>query len=242
MSEQTLHQFHLNLIPNLIKELYFFIPEEEIRPDIIETLDALKKYNFLNTVLVFDEYEGPIHYVAGRSNKQIILKEGDLEKNIFKLLEKKSEGKMHEFNFVLNKYFEFVETMFYIVKWMYHNPIEMIQTDSNLTGIFYVQYESYKKHFEVLVKTFYDSKETIPKGNFNAHDIIDTYFPDVVNNFKKKGPSLILENWIKKFKTKTPEKTTTPPLPTNKKDKKPLITEAIAEKILLKTFFNIGKK
>ena len=245
MSEETLYQFHLSLIPNLVKELFFFIPEKGIRPDIIEKLDVLKKYNFLDTVLFFDEYKGPIHYTKGSSNKYVLLKESDLEKNIFKLLEKKSQGKEHEFNYVLNKYFEFVETMFYMIKWMYNNSTEIIKNDSNLSNIFYIQFTSYKNHFKTLVKTFYDSKETIPRGNFNAHFVIDTHFPDVVKSFKKNNDINILnfEQAFKKLNLDTSKKTApSPPITINKKDKKSLLTEKEAEKILLQTFFNVGEK
>ena len=243
MSEETLHKFHLSLIPNLIEELFFFIPEKEIRPDIIEKLDFLKKYNFLEKVLVFDKYQGPLHYEKGRSNKQLLLKESDLEKNIFKLLEKKSEGKAHEFNYVLNKYFEFVEAMFYMINWMYYNPTQIIQNDRNLSGIFYIQFTSYKNHFETLVKTFYASKETIPKGNFNVHYIIDTYFPDVVNSFKQNNNLDINSLTVdENLKTTTYKKAAITPLLKGEKDKKSLITEAEAEKILLQTFFNVGRK
>lgn len=245
MSEETLHKFHLSLIPNLFKELFFFIPEKEIRPDVIEKLDFLKEYNFLNKVLVFDEYQGPIHFEKGRSNKQLLLKGSDLEKNIFKLLEKKSEGKTHEFNYVLTKYFEFVETMFYMINWMYYNPTLAIKSDSNLSGIFYFQFTSYKNHFETLVKTFYESKESIPKGNFNAHHVIEIYFPDVVNSFKQKNnldiSSLIVDKSSKNLKT-TPKRTSSILPLQDKKVKKALITEAEAEKNLLQTFFNIGEK
>lgn len=246
MNEQTLYQFHLSLIPNLVAELFFFIPENEFRPDIREKLDFLKKYDLLDTVLVFDEYQGPLLYENTRSNKKLLMKESELEKNIFKLLEKKSEDKAHEFNYVLNKYFEFVETLFYMIKWMYNNPIKTIQKDSNLSGIFYIQFTNYKNHFETLVKTFYDSKEAIPKGNFNAHYIIDTYFPDVANNFKKKNNintrSLNLEKWLKSLKTTSSKKQPNAQLVMGNKDKKPLITEVEAEKILLQRFFNVDKK
>lgn len=244
MSKQTLHQFHLSLIPNLVTELFFFIPENKLSPDVLEKLDFLKKYNFLDKVLVFDEYEGPIYYDKGRSKKKLVMKESDLEKNIFKLLEKKSEDKAHEFNYVLNKYFEFVETMFHMIKLMYHHPIEIIKKDSNLSGIFYMQFLSYKKHFESLVKTFYENREAIPKGNFNAHQIIDTYFPDVVNNLKKKNnlntKNVNFEKLLKSLKVNTSKKTSVNQHKASKKDRKMLITEAEAEKRLLQTFFNVG--
>ncbi|WNH11149.1 hypothetical protein [Thalassobellus suaedae] len=247
MSKKSLHKFYLDLIPNLITELFFFLPEKEIRVDIIEKLDFLKNQNVLNKVYVFDHYVGPMEYKKGRSNKNIFLKSGKLEQNIFRLVEKKSEVKKQEFYYVLNKYFELVETLFYMTNWMNTNLVQVVKKDDGIIGLFHVQFLNFKKHFEELVRNFYPNREAIPKGNFNAHEIIETYFPDITKSFKPATNSVIVPNF--KARTKSVElnhieNTTTPPLPpplqkADKKDKKQLVTEEEVEKLLLETFFNI---
>ena len=243
MSKKTLHQFYLDLIPNLLNELFFFLPKNEIREDIIEKVDFFKKYDVLNKVYVIDYYQGPIEYKKGRNNKRVLLKGSKLEQNIFNLIEKRSEANKQEFDYVLNKYFELVESLFFATNWMNTNLTQIVQTDDTVIGLFHLQFMNYKKHFETLVKHFYPNREAIPKNNFNAHEIMETYFPDVsksleqndglIPNNNKEKSTAILSN-ATRLETPADKKTKKP-------DKKVLITEEEAEKLLLKTIFNIIK-
>ena len=236
MNKLSLHQFYLSLIPNLVSELFFFIPKNEIREDIIEKLDFLQTTNIFNTLYVVDYYKGPMTYKKGRVNKRLLLKESDLDKNLFSLLEKKSEVKAHEFNYVLDKYFELAECLFYITNWMNNNINQIIQADDSSTGIFYMQSLTYKKHFEILIKNFYPTKDIIPKGNYNALELIETYFPDITSQYNKtKEPPTIVPTSLEKV-----QKEKQPPLKQTKKP--PLITETEAEQILLKQVFNLDLK
>ncbi|ALJ04510.1 hypothetical protein APS56_04860 [Pseudalgibacter alginicilyticus] len=219
-----------------MSELFFYIPKNEIRDDIIEKLDFLNSTNIFNTIFVVDYYKGPIEFKTGRDNTRLLLKENDLDKNIFGLLEKKSEVPLHELNYVLDKYFELAECLFYITNWMDSNIAKTLRTDGTVTGIFYMQSITYKKHFEILVKNFYPTKDIIPKGNFNALQLIETYFPDIASQYNKHTEHT------------APTPTTScgvqeemqPPL--NKTKKQPLITEIDAEKILLEQVFNVDFK
>jgi hypothetical protein len=78
MSKKTLHQFYLDLIPNLLNELIFFLPRNEIREDIIEKVDFINKYDVLDKVYVIDYYKGPIEYKKGRNNNRVLLKSSNL--------------------------------------------------------------------------------------------------------------------------------------------------------------------
>lgn len=243
MSEKYLYQFYLDLIPNLLTELFFFIPEKEIRPDIIEKIDFLKDHDVLNKVYVLDHYQGPIEYKKGRNNMNIFLKGAKLEKNTFSLLEKKSDSKTHEFDYVLGKYFELVECMFYITDWMDSNITEYVKTNNTVIGLFHLQFLDYKKHFETLVKQFYPNKETIPQGNFNAPKLVETYFPDISKSLKTNNGMLftVLGGEKQKPDLSASNSEITPhhhKMPKNIV-KKLLVTEAEAEQILLRTFFNI---
>lgn len=245
MSEKDLYQFYLDLIPNLLTELFFFIPEKEIRPNIIEKIDFLKGHDVLNKVYVLDHYQGPIEHKKGRNNMNSFLKGAKLEKNMFALLEKKSDSKSHEFDYVLGKYFELVECMFYITGWMDTNITECVKTNNTVIGLFHLQFLDYKKHFETLVKQFYPNKETIPKGNFNAPKILETYFPDISKSLKtNNGMLFTVLGGQKERPGLSASNSEMPPqhhkMP-KKKVKKQLVTEAEAEQILLRTFFNIKK-
>jgi hypothetical protein len=236
MSKPSLHQFYLSLIPNLVSELFFFIPKNEIREDIIEKLDFLETTDIFNKIYVVDYYKGPIEFKKGRDNAQLLLKESELDKNVFQLLEKKSEVPPHEFTYVLNKYFELAECLFYITQWMDTNITQKIQPDDTSSGIFYIQALNYKKHFENLVKNFYPTKDIIPKGNFNAIELIETYFPDIASQYNKPKEHHTLTHTTSESVQKEQQ-------PLIKKTKKtPLITETEAEKTLLEQVFNLDLK
>jgi hypothetical protein len=68
-------------------------------------LDFFKTTNVFNKVFVFDHYQDPMEYKKTRNNKQLLLKVNELDRNVFNLLEKKSEVKEHEFDYVLERYF-----------------------------------------------------------------------------------------------------------------------------------------
>jgi hypothetical protein len=233
MSKASLHEFYLSLIPNLVTELFFIIPKDDIRDDIIEKLDFLKTTDIFDKIYVMDYYQGPMEYKKGRNNKYLLLKGNDLNENIFRLLEKKSEVKSHEFDYVLEKYFELAECLFYITNWMNTNLTQIVQTDDAVHGIFYMQCQNYKKHFEVLVKHFYPSKDIIPKGNFNALELVDTYFPDIASQYNKpkETPEIIPTALKEEHDKNKPQQ--------KKTEKKPLITEVEAEDMLLKRIFNL---
>ena len=125
------------------------------------------------------------------------------------------------------------------------NLAQIVQTDDTVTGLFHLQFMNYKKHFEALVRHFYPNKRSNPQGNFNAHEIMETYFPDISkslerndslksNNNNKEKRQPILNNATHLATTGDKE--------TKGTDKKVLITEAEAEKILLKTIFNVVLK
>ncbi|WP_170309803.1 hypothetical protein, partial [Seonamhaeicola maritimus] len=224
-------------MPNLLRELYFFIPETQIPKDIIEKLDVFKKHIGLNTVYVIDYHKGPMLYTSDRDAIEITIKSSKLEKNLFNLVEKKSAANPIEFTYILDKYFELVETLFYITDWMYTHLATHIKDVTHVKDLFYLQFVYYKKHFEAVVKTFYPNRAAIPKGNFNAHKMMDTYFSDINNSLKVIATAPETSNVIVQNKSlHTTIKTSKKPA---KKVKKPLVTEVEAERLLLHTFFNI---
>lgn len=246
MDKKPLHEFYDDLIPELWNELMFFIPINQVPDEVIDKLEFLKKQGINNRILVMDYYRGPIFYEKDRSNKEVLQKGYKLDKNIFELLEKKKTSKSFEFGYVLEKYFEQVEFLFYIVNWMRLNLNQAAKVDDTIKGVFYFQYSHYKKHFETLIKHFYPNRSEIPRGNFNTKHLIDTYFPDIVKGFKHKeqlGKRQIESKQQAKDQLKFSKvKFVSIEQPIKAKKKKPLLIEQEAEKALLKTIFKIDIK
>jgi hypothetical protein len=142
----------------------------------------------------------------------------------------------YEFDFVLEKYFELVECLFFMSNWMSIHVARIGLYDEYTWNTFRIQSQNYKKHFEILMKKFYPSREIIHKGNFNTLVLIDKYFPEIKSLFdkQKKKPELTKntkeednnENKIDSSKRENIKKET-------------LISESEAEKILLKAIFKL---
>ena len=156
------------------------------------------------------------------------------------MLEKKREISEDQFKYILDKYFEYVDSMLYCAEWMYKNLNNFISCDVKLKNIFFIQFRRFEKHFNALVQTFYINK-TIPKANYNTSRIWEIFIP--------KSKSSLLEKHHK-IENKANEKTSG--FNKNQQDvvkyefenpkKKPLISEQEAKKILLKKFFGINIK
>ena len=196
--------------------------------------------NFKNIIIfVFDKYVGPMAYNSKRDHKTILLKSGGLEKNIFELLEKRSQSEHSEFQYVLNKYFEQAWCILYITNWLNNNLSEIVPINDKIKGLFHIQYLHHKKHFETLLKLFYPSKDTIPLDSFNAAHIIETYFNDITKIFEKTN-NITSNDSISITQSEKPLNNINGGGVIHKKE--PLITQKEAEKDLLKTIFNIEQK
>lgn len=245
MEKKSLYDYYIGLLPNMILELYFYIPKDEIPIDIFSELKVLQNDKILNKVFVIDTYKGPISY-NNETHKGTLIMTTNLEKNIFSLVEKKSKLSKLEFKFLSEKYILFAEALLYFANWMYKNHQKVFGTDKRLNSILFLQLENYKKHYETFVSTFYISKKTVPIGNFKTNYIVDTIFPDLAKSFSKNSISEIIREqqesidisvkkdykqvFINKEKIQGDKKTI----------KKRLVTEEEAEKLLLKVYFNIS--
>jgi hypothetical protein len=87
----------------------------------------------------------------------------------------------------------------------------------------------------------------MPQGNFNAPKIVETYFPDISKSLQQNGVMLLtgLDAQKEGPEINASNLEIAMPPPHHKKSTKPvkkqLVTDAEAEQILLRTFFNIGK-
>ena len=173
-------------------------------------------------------------------NERLLNKRTSLEDNIFQLLKMKREMEAFEFDYVLEKYFHQLEFSFFVTNWLEVNLsfYNKDRIDINIIGAFSIQSGYFEKHYETLVKHFYDSKKITLKESFTVLELVKNYIPDLISrygpiNFKEKldvGQRTIEgENNISSVKT--PKKT----------KKKTLVTDEDAEEFLLETVFNITK-
>jgi len=246
MKRNALHDFYIGMIPTLVTDLFFYIPEEEVPPNLMEALEELKNHGLFDRVFLFDRYKGPVPYNEDSKSSSLLSMATNLEGNIFGLVEKKGEVTEDGFSFLINKYFRFAEGMLHLTRWMNENLERFFPADKRLKGLFRHQSENFRMHFETLVSTFYDSRASIPTQNFDTDHVIDKLFPDLANSFSEnrfvdiikisKKHITVPELTVPKGTIKTPEK-----LPDkNKSLKKAVVMESEAEKVLLQTYFGIG--
>lgn len=227
----------MGLIPNLWEELLFFIPEKDLPKGSMDIFGGGELKKLFNKVLVMDTESGPMEHRKERNNKNVLLKGAKLDGNIYELLEKKKGTEPTNFNYVLEKYYEQVECLYFISNWMNINLNQLPQADTNVKGLFHIQFSYYEKHLETFIDHFYPNREAIPKGHFDIAQIIRAHLQ---NNSKpyieisgEKGENR--PNFIQ-------GKTVIGKASLKKVKKQPLITEKEAEDILLKNIFNLDLK
>lgn len=246
MAKDSLYQYYLELIPNLLVEFHFFLAKSKIPPEVLQEVEIFKTDKYLDKIYVADYYDGIVPYIKDRKNDQFILKSSKLNKNIFSLLEKKSKLTEPEFDYVLNQYFELAETFFYFADWLNDN-LELLElNDRSTKGLFNLQFLNYKKHFESFIKNFYPDHKAVPKGNLNVLKRIKDIYPSIPQGFAgtsaRKGkfnfPDFIKVPKSKEAAFSIPKKTQA----SKSKIKKPLISMEEAESELLRKYFNIDNK
>jgi len=230
MKKTDLEIFFYSLLPNLWEELIFFIPDKDIPKDIKDKIVKTDFQKFINKVLVFDTYDGPVLYEDGRNNKKIILKASKLESNFYQLLEKEKTTSSLEFNFILEKYREQIECLKYISEWMHLNLNQVKELDQTIKGLFQMQLSYYEKHLNVFVNQFSKTRTDYNKIKFNLESIIKSQIKELAQK-----QSIQIQNSETHINQTDSINNNTP-----KKPKKiPLITQEEAEKLLLKKIFNL---
>ena len=230
MKKTDLETFFYSLLPNLWEELIFFIPDKDIPKDIKDKIVKTDFQKFINKVLVFDTYDGPLLYEDGRNNKKIILKASKLESNFYQLLEKEKTTSSLEFNFILEKYREQIECLKYISEWMHLNLNQVKELDQTIKGLFQMQLSYYEKHLNVFVNQFSKTRTDYNKIKFNLESIIKSQIKELAekqsNQIQNSETHINQTDSINNNTPKKPKKI-------------PLITQEEAEKLLLKKIFNL---
>lgn len=244
MNKTSLELLYKNLISKLWEELLFFIPDNEVSNEFLENHKEIEFEKLRNKILVIDYYKGPKLYKTDRDNNLIILKNSSLKKSTRQLLNAKANFDEQEFSYILELYYEQVECLYFITNWLNKNVTQVLPQEDTILGLFKLQYNFHKSHFETILKQFYPDMQSLPKGNFNIGKSLASSFPHVSKLFytrdtqnKIPGISNLQEELNENLPTSTNKKTQR-----SKNKKLPLISDSEAETILLKRIFNIDSK
>lgn len=240
MGKKSLDKLNSALVGNLLNELLFYIPENELTKEFVTKLENIDTKGLFNSVFIMDKMKGPMKYKKDAISK-VLMKTSMLEKNMHLLLKKKRKFDEQEFSFVFDNYFELAEFCFYITNW-FHTDLAssiIIKLNNELFGMFQLQYQGYKKHFEKLIKYFYPNKESLPIGNFDVLVTIEKYFPELIKKYETDNNKVIaisnnqttntVENNVALFTCNEPIA----------KKKQPQPTQLEVEEFLLKSVFGI---
>jgi len=227
MSAEKLQKFYYELAQRLLLEFYFYIPEGEISKQIVEKFEFLKEYNVLDKIYVLDNKNGIIEYFSERNNLQILQKGAFIEQNIYKLLKRKSKVTEPQFEYILEEYSNFFDSLFFVAKWMHENIHLLTFTDDNIKGVFHWQFLHFKKHHDSLRKAFPKTHNEAIEIKVSSEDLLERHFKRISDQLKTYNTP----------PTHSLLDATTPNTP-RKISKKPLITEDEAETELLKKYFN----
>ena len=242
MNNTSLEIVYKNLLSSLWEELLFFIPDSEILNEVLENHKEIEFHKLRDKVLVVDYYKGPIIYEKGRNNNRVLLKGGSLKKSIRQLLNKKVNSNELEFNYYLELYFEQAECLYLITKWLNDNIKQILPQEDTIKGLFKIQSDFHKDHFETIIKQFYPDMLSLPKGDFDIGKSLASSYPNISKLYDNREKQITTPT-TSSFQDNLNESPPTPPkskAPVKKAKKQPIITELEAETILLKRIFKIG--
>ncbi|WP_289042280.1 hypothetical protein [uncultured Zobellia sp.] len=241
MNNTPLEILYKNLISRLWEELLFFIPDNEISNEFLENHEEIEFEKFRNKIIIIDYYKGPILYKMDRNNNLIILKNSSLKKSTRQLLNAKANFDEQEFSYILELYYEQVECLYFITNWLNKNITQVLPQEDSILGLFKLQHNFYKSHFETILKQFYPNMQSLPKGNFNIGKSLESSLPQITKLFNTDNK----QNIILEASNLLEDRHENLPTSINKKEQKrkikkpPIISDTEAETILLKRIFNI---
>ncbi|MEP3374693.1 MAG: hypothetical protein ABJL43_01125 [Maribacter dokdonensis] len=241
MNNTPLEILYKNLISRLWEELLFFIPDNEISNEFLENHEEIEFEKFRNKIIIIDYYKGPILYKTDRNNNLIILKNSSLKKSTRQLLNAKANFDEQEFSYILELYYEQVECLYFITNWLNKNITQVLSQEDSILGLFKLQHNFYKSHFETILKQFYPNIQSLPKGNFNIGKSLESSLPQITKLFNTDNK----QNIILEASNLQEDRHENLPTSINKKEQKrkikkpPIISDTEAETILLKRIFNI---
>ena len=247
MSKLDLHNTYTELSFKTWNNLVFFVPNIFFE---LETLDESTKEMLKNTfdqkLLIVGEPMNIFEYDFDNDGTKYINQMTNLGKILFDLLHLKSQLKDFEFSYLLDQYYVQAECCLSITNWIKNNTNQIENLDNKVRGIFNIQFNTYRKHFEDFIKQFYPNPELMPEDRLNVLQLIKTNFKNIKTNINlptqeisglnnKEHPindKAFFDNLLEqttKYKARKTELS----------KQKVLVTEQQAEKAILSQIFNI---
>lgn len=248
MSKLDLHKTYTELSFKTWNNLVFFVPNIFFE---LETLDESTKEMLKNTfdqkLLIVGEPMNIFEYDFDTDGTKYINQMTNLGKILFDLLQLKSQLKDFEFSYLLDQYYVQAECCLSITNWIKNNTNQIKNLDNKVRGIFNIQFNTYRKHFEDLIKQFYPNPELMPEDRLNVLQLIKTNFKSIKSNITEPNQEISELNNTKEHPINTKaffdnllEQTTKyKARKTELPKQKVLVTEQQAEKAILSQIFNI---
>ncbi|OMP29939.1 hypothetical protein [Mangrovimonas sp. DI 80] len=209
---------------NITRLFIFYVPEilydfiqDSIYRDIVPKQD-------INTVAFMDR-DRKTSVAPARFQKYTLLEKSSIfEENIFALLDAKETLSKAQFEHLLKKYWEHLDSYTTLSQWMHDNIHECIHLPSeSIVELFAIQKQLFENHRNLVIEKYGNpiSNERIRLFKERMEKQMDS------PNFKVTVPILLAP---------------TPPIkksPEPRKKKKELITDEEVDKMLLETVFNV---
>lgn len=241
MKEEIQEVFFNKLIEELIEHIGYYLPKTIIPDKALEELEGKINSLFFDELSVLDLHYGIGAFEVLEFNLLQQKKRNKLERNIFKLVKKKSELEAFEFAYILEKYWDQLNFFVYIAYWLKTNLSKYHKTKMELTliGSFEMQYHLYLTHSNEFKRRFKGIIEFREKSNFTAIEIVQDYMQNLITRYSlatdKNTPpekTNLAQTATKNTATKSEKKSV-------KTKKVPLLTEKEIEDFLLESVFNI---
>jgi len=204
---------------NLYKPFVFYIPKR-----LMPELDGNKA---LNTVFLIDSQGFDNELKDEFSNHLIQSKSMVLNENIFKLIDINERLKKEQFQFILKKYLEHVNFVFYVSDWMGKHVTEDVKDlRAETKEAFQSQVNVFLKHMEELKSHIIIPNQALPKEGIHVIEFIENDLKEILNFRKNSDSSKGIEN--KEASIVKPKK------------KSVLLTDEDAEVFLLESVFGVS--
>ncbi len=244
MGKNSLENFCSKLFKNLLEELIFYIPDNEIFNVTIKAHNLLELKIYFQKVIYMDKMKGPLMYTNDTYKPNMLEKASLLNRNILSLIDKKGKLDLVGFNYVFDKYYEQVQGIYFVATWLNNNERLAMVEQANVRAInkFKSQEQLYEKHLLELNATFKNSKELVSQNNDRIIKNLELQFPVLFKQLKGIDTALeenknVIDQLVKEFLKY--QKTSLNNVAIPKSNKKILITETEAKEFLLETVFGI---
>lgn len=214
---------------NLTKSYIFYLPDSLINTLEHTSLVKAIPNDAYNQLAYIDKHNVIAQSFEKLDFLEVINKGNVLDGNMYALFQAKEDIEDAQFNFLLEKYIEFLDPHCFLTGWMYTNITSFIKPVSEETiNLFRIQSELFDKHYSQIRRHFnIDQKGRV----LNVKTIVDRYKEKFGHTtFSVKVPSEIPNVSIKE---------TIQPKPKPRKVKPALITDEEADRFLLEKVFRV---